>query len=291
MPLTEKVIKQVVEVEAENESAVIESFRKSNEGASDEAIEVVKSAYRLISAHAETLPEGALEAFVKSFDGTAAAAIATLSEVEKGKHKWIAQQLGLTEEQLKAAIEQAKAPKEEEEEKTKAKKSILKSDGTVDDEAVASLPEGIRDEMVALAKERHENAKRTVELEKSLAAEKDARVMREYVEKAAVYKSIGAEPEKFAPVLKAIDAMPEDIAKTLKDLLGSVTALVEKNGVILTEIGKAQGASDAETPIEQLHEVAKEIQAKEPSLTSEQAFRRACEIRKDLKAAHFTPRR
>lgn len=113
--------------------------------------------------------------------------------------------------------------------------------------------------------------KRAQVAEEIAKAEREARITKEYVAKAAQFTHLGINAEEFGPILKSLaETNPEGYAK-LEATLKSLNTVVEKS-VLLEEIGKSNSA--AAGAWERIEKRAEEIRKSEPGLTKEQAIAR-----------------
>lgn len=127
------------------------------------------------------------------------------------------------------------------------------------------------------------NAK-AVELEKQVKVERDARVRKEWVAKAALLKHLPAKADELGAVLKELhDVAPEQTAK-LEKMLEAFNTKAGEVEKLLKEIGRSTptGAGAADGALAQLKVKAAEVRKEFPKMTEAQAFTKALELNPDL---------
>ena len=142
--------------------------------------------------------------------------------------------------------------KEKEDEDEEAKKSSLQK-------SMRDLDPAVRDQVQALWKSQKEAVEKAQRLEKSLAAERDERLRKEFVAKAhKEYKFVpGKSPDEIGLMLKSLHAIDSQIAKDIEGIFKSVSAMIEK-GSLLDEIGSTMtGAGDSSSAYGKLDSIAK----------------------------------
>ena len=173
-------------------------------------------------------------------------------------------------------------PKPGEEDKTPAKKSYdikKNADGTLD---LSGVPEDVRPMVESLWKANEANEVRSINLEKTLKAERDERVRKEFVAKAAGFTKLSVDPNKFGLVLmKAADSMEEeDYAELERVLRGADAGLVD----LFKQLGTdTDSVEDEEDPTIKLEKAAIAI-AKRDGITPQQAFVKAMDENPTLAA-------
>lgn len=168
---------------------------------------------------------------------------------------------------------------------------VQKEDGSWD---YSNVPEGSRKLVQSIWKERLENAKRVEQVEKELKAERDARVTKEFQEKAGEFKHLGIAKEELAVVLKDVSQNAPKAFEKLEPILKALDGKIAKSG-ILGEIGSSApaggngaapeaGQTDAEAKIEQIAKGL--VEKSEGKLTKAQAIAKAWDQNKNLYAEH-----
>jgi hypothetical protein len=135
---------------------------------------------------------------------------------------------------------------ENEGEKEMAKKSaeaVLKADGTLD---LSAVPESLKPTLEILYKGQQDAIKKAADLEQKLEVERTNRVTKEFNEKAAGFKHIGADKDKVAAILKSTaEKNPEQLA-ALEEVLKGVDAQVA-TGDLYKELGSGLQSSGKTT--------------------------------------------
>lgn len=114
--------------------------------------------------------------------------------------------------------------------------------------------------------------------------ERDERISKEFVSKAATMPMLAEKTDEFGALLhKAADALPAEDFAALEAVLKTANEQIAQ-GNLFAEIGKA-GSTTMSASVEA---AASEIQKAEPTLTREQAIAKAYETNSDLLAADMT---
>ena len=144
--------------------------------------------------------------------------------------------------------------KEEEEEKGEdmAEKSIQKS--------LNELPENVRGQMTALWKSQRDAIAKADKLEKSLQAERDERLRKEYVSKAEKeFPHIpGKSSEELGIMLKTLAAVAPKVAEDLETVFKSVSTTIEKAD-LFKEFGTNTETSGGANAYAKLDTMAKQV--------------------------------
>lgn len=115
---------------------------------------------------------------------------------------------------------------------------------------------------------------RAVAAEAIAKAERDHRLEREFVAKAAGYDRLSVSAEDFGPVLKAAaESMDEEHYATLTQVLDAANEVI-KQGAAFNEIG-ALPSFDADSGMGRIEQAAKQYQAEDATLTREAAIAKA----------------
>lgn len=196
--------------------------------------------------------------------------LASLGELTDEQKEAIAQALAAKDEQI-AQLQQAKQKADEEEEKRKA-------EGEDDDEKDAADDEEKEAAQKAVAKARAEVA----ELRKALAEERNARLDREYMEKARDYAAIPVPPEKVGSLMRAVAEKAKDQAPVLDQVLKACDALARESSVITKSLGKANGVSKAGSVADEVEAEAAKLMSANPKLSATKARSEVWKRRPDL---------
>lgn len=140
-----------------------------------------------------------------------------------------------------------------------------------DEDLLKSLPESIR--------KRLEDAERRAEEAESIAkAEREARVRREFLEKARGYRALPVKAEEFARVLKGLFEKAPEEAKEIESLLQAADEALQKSA-LFREMGRSGGG--APSAWGQIESLARERLGK-GGLTKEQAIAQVLQERPEL---------
>jgi hypothetical protein len=113
---------------------------------------------------------------------------------------------------------------------------------------------------------------RAAQAEEIAKAERDHRLVREYVEKARSYTNLPVTPEEFGPVLKSMyEALEEDQVALIEKALGQTN---NDLGRYFSEVGKSATTTE---PVAALDAKVEEIRKSDTSLSREQAFAKMLE--------------
>ena len=151
---------------------------------------------------------------------------------------------------------------------------------------MADLPAPIAALIKKLADDAAEAREKAEKAEKRADEERDARVAKEFVAKAAGFDGFTVNAEEFGPVLRsAAENMPaEDFAK-LEAVLRSASDIAKASN-LLTEVGKAFGSAEEENAYEALTKAADELVVKGDAATREAAIDLMTQRRDPLVAAY-----
>ncbi len=254
----EEILKAILETDLEDEAKVDEVLKAAK--LSDKGQNAVKGALRLLNAYKDELPKDIL----KTLAGLAGYGYPEPAQKAKGggggtddmKHKY-----GYP------------AP-------------TKKADGSWD---FSGIPEEVRPMVEALWKEQETAVRKAEELEKVLKAERDERLRKEYVAKAAEYKHLAVKPEEFGLVLKAIaDKAPEELAKLEAVLKAADEALGQS--ALFAEVGRG-GEGAGGSAWAKIEKAAGEIVQQDGKLTREQAVARVLDQHPELYEEYLSERK
>ena len=223
----EKIMKAILELEAENE-AQLDALAKEGQ-ISGKAVEAMKGMLRIAQAFKDELPKDAISMLAK---------LAQMEEPEDEK-----------EPDEEKPADEDKKPAEGELGK---EAEMLKSDGTLNLEAV---PEALRPTVELLHKQATDSQKTIVALQKDLDGERGARIdreMRELVEKEAPHAP-GVKKDEVIALLKKAD---EKDRGTLLDILRAASKASEESQLLTQKAHPGDSGGDAWSKIQ---EVAKGI--------------------------------
>jgi hypothetical protein len=128
------------------------------------------------------------------------------------------------------------------------------------------------------------DAKR-VELEKQIATERDERLTREFVAKAAKLDHLPAKTDELGAILKALHAASPDATAKLEKLLEGTNEKLAKVIELTKEVGRG-GEPQATTAWAAIEKAAVELRKTDGKLTKEQAITKAMEQNPALYEQH-----
>lgn len=158
-------------------------------------------------------------------------------------------------------------PPKDEEKKPLMKEAITKEDGSLD---LEKIPENLRPAIEAIWKEKADEKAALAKITKELEEKKEDASKKEFIAKAAEFKSLPVKAEEFGLILKDLHAKAPESVKKLEEILKSADTLIAKSGTF-TETGTStagQGGADAWSKIETGGKV---LMQKNEKLTSAQA--------------------
>ena len=197
----DEILKAVMEQEAEGEADIKARFAKS--GVSEKGQAALAGMHRLWAAFREEMPDALAKAFPWQEEEDD-------DDKDKGKKK--------------------KADKKKEDAK--------KSDAEPFDIAKADLPDHVKAHIVALQKSNDESRAEREALAKAVAVERDARLTKEYIEKAdRDFSSIGPAAE-VGPILKSLHGADEVLAGQVERLLKMAAERANK-AALFSERGRS----------------------------------------------------
>jgi TolA-binding protein len=174
--------------------------------------------------------------------------------------------------------------------------TVNKKEGTQlpDKISIDQLPEDVRKRLEKL-EELEKKAAKVDELETKLQKseearlaseelakkERDERITKEFIAKAAEYKGLSVGAAELGPILKGIsEKAPDEYAK-LEPILKAASEAIQK-GNLFKEHGTGGEASSATDALSKLNQIASEMVQKNAGMTREQAFAKAVEQNPDL---------
>lgn len=206
------------------------------------------------------------------------------AEVEKAKQGAVS----AFNEKIKDAIKNPVEKAEDEDEMVSCvAKAIVEATKTVevvkaadsDEDIIKAMPESIQ-------KAYRDMQKKAATAENVAKALADEKVTKEYVEKAAIFKSIPTTKEELGSILKSVGSADADVCKKLEAILTAADKLIEDGG-IFKEHGKATSSNTEQSAMTQLDAKAAEVKKANPSLTKEAAFAKAMQENPDLYTSYM----
>lgn len=247
LDMLEDILKSLEEldIDLENEDEVENLLQKAK--ISDKAMNAVKGALKILSAHKDELPKQ----MMKDMAAMAGYGYAAPKKEEKPK-----------EEKPKEEYPKKQAkPKEE-------YKPMKKEDGSLD---IESIPEESRSMVEMLWKEHESAIKKADQLEADLKVEREIRVIKEYQERGAKFPNIGTS-EVVGAILKTAYEVSAEYGLQVETSLKDADAKIEKSD-LFKEIGsEAIGTNDSAWA--KIEELAKSYVAKGEGQSMAQAVDR-----------------
>jgi hypothetical protein len=214
---------------------------------SDKVAKAAKGALRILTAFKDEMPETVMKA------------LADASGLPLPEKK-----IQMTEKELEAELEKRMKKKE------KAEGCPVKKDGTLD---LDKVPEESRGMVEMLWKQNKANEDKLADVQKSLDEAKDAKLQKEYVEKASAYKHLPIKAEDFGKVLKALHTASPDEAKELDKVLKATDDAIAKGDLFKEKGGNGDGKEGGEGAWDKIMKMAKGLVEKsETKLTLSQAM-------------------
>jgi hypothetical protein len=189
------------------------------------------------------------------------------------------------------ALEAAKTAKAEADAAT-VKVAELEKAATVEPAEPAAidkseLPEPVRLALEKAEQERDAYAERITKAEDLAKAERDIRVNREYVAKAATFHALPVDAEKFGPVLKAAaENMSADEFSELDRILKAADAQIASSG-LFKEHGRSGDPAGSDSADESLVTKAAELRKADTSLSEAKAMERAMRENPELASTYL----
>lgn len=250
----EEVIKKILENDLENESE-IDAILKEAKLSEDDA-KATKASLNILSSVQKGFP--------KDFDlSTLVAKVGFPFPKKDDKGK--------------------KNPKEDDElAKLKKENAELRKKGNVkkeeppkkEDDPMKDLPEAVKKRFEAVEKANKDEIEKREKVEKALEVEKNARVTKEFQEKAAVYKHLATTPEKLGAILKnASETMSEESFEAFEGVLKTSNENLRLNTAL--KVVGAGGQGDGGDAWKKIEKMAEKLVLKgDTELTKEQAIER-----------------
>lgn len=117
-------------------------------------------------------------------------------------------------------------------------------------------------------------------------AERDLRLGREYLAKAADLSALPAKQEDLVTVLKTVAEKAPDIEATLMSILKAAHGALKESGIFKSE--GSDSPDNAQSAIAKFDVIVKGLRDNDPTLTAEQAFAKALDANPDLYNDYLT---
>lgn len=268
-----KVLKALLETEAEGETTLLKQMLTDDDGepidVSDEAQEALTAVVRLLLAYQDELPSELVAALFALVGDDTDDGDETDNDNDDNEGDEDVQQ-----RDSEGAKEGESVTKNEP--TTVDPKSLVpvkKDDGTYD---FSAIPEQVRPVIEALWKENEAAVTKAKELEATLKAERDERLTKEFVAKAAGLKNLALNAAEMGPVFKQLaEAAPEAWAK-IEGVLKTANEHLAKS-VLFREIGTSGGATSGSAWGRAVQMGEQMVQKSENGMTKEQAIAKVLE--------------
>ncbi|MDI6814378.1 MAG: hypothetical protein QMD10_12730 [Desulfitobacteriaceae bacterium] len=135
-----------------------------------------------------------------------------------------------------------------------------------------------------IRKRMEELEKRAKEAEELAKKEREERITKEFIAKAAAFQGLPVKPEEFGPVLKTLAEKDPEVYTKIEGVLKAADEAITK-GALFKELGRAS-YGDEGSALAKLEAKAEEIRKSDSRLTKEQAFVKACEENPELYAQY-----
>lgn len=281
-----KVLKALLETEAEGEKKLLKQMLTGEDGepidVPEEAEEALTGAIRLLLAYQDELPADVVERL-----------LALLGEGEEPVEQ---QDAGDKDEE--PVQQQDTGAQDDEEENVQQRRAIgkrgtkpsirpvKKADGSYD---FSGIPPAVRPAIEALWKEHEAAVAKAQQLEATLKAERDERLTKEFVAKAAALKNLPMDANEMGPVFKRLsEAAPKDWPK-IESLLKAANEQLAKSA-LFREVGTAGGAASGSAWGRVVQMADQMVRKAENGLTREQAIAKVLEQHPDLYAEYLEER-
>ena len=264
------ILHAVIDAPSSEDTKFDQVVKSSALGDNPEAAEALKGAMKILNAYSDSIsPEDAIGVMSEGFG------------IQKGKEEEV-EKPGHYEEKAEhedEEDEEDEAKKMDHEDKAKkmdddeAEKMDHKDEEEAEKEdeekedvekSLNSLPENVRGKMEALFKANKEAVAKAEKLEKALQVERDERLRKEFVEKAnKEFPYVpGKSPEEVGLMLKSLHAVAPSIAEDIEGIFKSVSATIEKTG-LLQELGSGMtSGGDSASAYGKLDGIAREAVSK-----------------------------
>lgn len=273
-----KVLKALLETEAEDEKSLLKQMLTDDDGdpidVSDEAQEALTAAVRLLLAYQDELPGelvAALFALVDDDnddgdnDGDDGDNDNDDGNVEQRNTEGAKEGETVTKQDATKVDPASLVP-------------VKKDDGTYD---FSAIPEAVRPVIEALWKENEAAVTKAKELEATLKAERDERLTREFVAKAAALKNLSLNADEMGPVFKTLSESAPDAWAKIEGLLKTANQQLSQTA-LFREIGTSGGASAGSAWGRAVQMAEQMVQKSDNGMTKEQAITKVLQQNPDL---------
>ena len=271
------ILHAVIDAPSSEDTKFDQVVKSSSLGENPEAAEALKGAMKILNAYSDSIsPEDAIGVMAEGF-GVQKAEYKKAEEEEEEEEEEDAEKASEFEEgkesegtTLSDEGELDKASEFEEGKESEGTKlsdedelDKAEEDEEEDEEAVEkslkSLPANVRNQMTTLRKSNREIVAKAAKLEKALKVERDERLRKEFVEKAQKEFPYvpGKSPEEIGLMLKTLHGVAPKIASDIEGIFKSVSATIEKTG-LLKELGSGMtGRGDSASAYGKLDSMAR----------------------------------
>ena len=247
------ILHAVIDAPSSEDTKFDQVVKSSKLGENAEAGEALKGAMKILNAYSDSIsPEDAIGVMAEGF-GIQKGEYKKADEEEDEEEEKAEKEEEEEEEEAEVKVEMAEEEEEkaededEEEEAEKAEDEEEEEDEEKIEKSLKSLPKNVRKQMTSLFKSQRQAIAKAAKLEKALKVERDERLRKEFVEKAQKeFPYIpGKSPEEVGLMLKTLHAVAPTVAKDVETIFKSVSATIEKTG-LLKELGSGMsGGGDS----------------------------------------------
>ena len=259
------ILHAVIDAPSSEDTKFDQVVKSSKLGENAEAGEALKGAMKILNAYSDSIsPEDAIGVMAEGF-GIQKGEYKKADEEEDEEEEKAEKEEEEEEEEAEVKVEMAEEEEEkaededEEEEAEKAEDEEEEEDEEKIEKSLKSLPKNVRKQMTSLFKSQRQAIAKAAKLEKALKVERDERLRKEFVEKAQKeFPYIpGKSPEEVGLMLKTLHAVAPTVAKDVETIFKSVSATIEKTG-LLKELGSGMsGGGDSSSAYGKLDGMAR----------------------------------
>ena len=271
------ILHAVIDAPSSEDTKFDQVVKSSKLGENAEAGEALKGAMKILNAYSDSIsPEDAIGVMAEGFgiqkgeykkadeEEDEEEEKAEKEEEEEEEEAEVKVEMAEEEEEAEVKVEMAEEEEkaedeEEEEEAEKAEDEEEEEDEEKIEKSLKSLPKNVRKQMTSLFKSQRQAIAKAAKLEKALKVERDERLRKEFVEKAQKeFPYIpGKSPEEVGLMLKTLHAVAPTVAKDVETIFKSVSATIEKTG-LLKELGSGMsGGGDSSSAYGKLDGMAR----------------------------------
>lgn len=286
-----RVLKALLETEAEGEKKLLKQMLTDEDGepidVPEEAKEALTGAIRLLLAYQDELPDDLVRRLMALLEEPPPPAEGEPAPDDAAAaSEPVAQQAEGSREEEEEAVQQRRDDAINKRRGRRSFMPVKKADGSYD---LSGIPADMRPVIEALWKEHETAVAKAKQLEATLKAERDERLTKEFVEKAAALKSLPMNPAEMGPVFKKLaEAAPKEWA-AVEGVLKAANEQLAKSA-LFHEFGTAGGAASGSAWGRVVQMADQMVRKAENGLTREQAIAKVLEQHPDLYTEYLEER-